>query len=151
MNFALFRFATRFPTVCAVCRRRAVWLGYAPLGNFQSLQRDYPIVWLCKDNGCHRAAKRFYHMEASHLDVLERAAVLEAGTDAGSYLEELGATDMAQLTKDQWLEFLRRVVTGFEKKLRSKIVEEVKTAEEAKARMERTMRESIMRANGAVS
>ena len=40
------RFATKEPTVCAVCRRHAVWIGY------HTGQRK-PIVWLCDDNDCH--------------------------------------------------------------------------------------------------
>lgn len=32
---------------------------------------------------------------------------------AGEYLDELGKTDLATLTRDEWLEFLHVVVKGY--------------------------------------
>jgi hypothetical protein len=109
------RFATKQPTVCAVCRRRAVWLGYAP-------NHRGPIVWLCDDNGCHAAARKVYRMPPSMLDAYEIGAALEAGADAGAYLEEIGKTDLARLTGDEWREFLHRLYVGFEVVMRRKIL-----------------------------
>jgi hypothetical protein len=48
--------------------------------------------------------------------------MLEAGGIAASYLEELGTTDIAKLGPDQWREFLRRLLTGYEHVLRRKIL-----------------------------
>jgi hypothetical protein len=112
---AISRFATKQPTVCAVCRRRAMWLGYAP-------NHRGPYIWLCDDNGCHAAAKRVYAMPNPILDAYEIGAALEAGADAGAYLEELGKTDLAQLTGDEWREFLHRLYVGFEQVMRRKIL-----------------------------
>jgi hypothetical protein len=111
------RFATKEPTVCAVCRRHAVWLGYTPRPHGR------PIVWLCDDNGCHRAAKEIYKMPSSILDAYEIGSALEAGKLAGAYLDEIGKTDIAALSGDEWREFLRRIVVGFEQTLRRKILE----------------------------
>jgi hypothetical protein len=119
---ALHRFATREPTVCAVCRRRAVWLGYAPLRRKLGLSADDPIVWLCDSNHCHRAARSIYTMPAPDLDALEQAAALEAGAEAAAYLEQCGTTDLAKLHENEWREFLRRLLTGFEQILRRKIL-----------------------------
>jgi hypothetical protein len=105
------RFATSEPTVCAVCRRRAVWLGYAP--------PCAPVVWLCDDAGCHAAAEEVYSMTSSELDEHETAAMLEGGEQAGSYLDEIGETDLARLSREQWLELLRRLLTGYEHALRN--------------------------------
>jgi Family of unknown function (DUF6511) len=114
------RFATEEPTACAVCRRRAVWLGYAPLREWMAPKG--PVVWLCDDKHCHRAVRSIYTMPAPNLDAYEEAAALEAGVEAAGYLEECGTTDLAKLKDDEWREFLRRVLTGFEQSLRRKIL-----------------------------
>ena len=110
------RFATREPAGCAVCHRHAVWIGYHRGGRS-------PIVWLCDDSGCHAGAKRVYAMPQPTLDAYEIGAVLEAGNDAGGFLETTGTTDLSQLDDWQWLEFLRRIVVGYERSLRRKILE----------------------------
>jgi Family of unknown function (DUF6511) len=110
------RFATKQPTVCAVCRRRAMWIGFAPY-------RRSPIAWLCDDDGCHRAARKAYTMPDVLLDAHELGAAFEAGATAAEYLEEVGTTDLAELSEAQWREFLRRLVVGFEQVLRRKILD----------------------------
>jgi hypothetical protein len=109
------RFATKEPTACAVCHRHAVWLGYCR-------HQHPPVIWLCDNNDCHAAAKKVYAMPQPTLDAYEIGAVLEAGAVAGDYLEEIGRTDLATLTPDQWREFLRRIVVGFEQTMRRKIL-----------------------------
>lgn len=109
------RFATIEPTVCAVCRRRAVWLGYAP-------QQRKEAIWLCDDSYCHQVAKKVYVMPTKQLDEYEIAATLKGGDEAGSYLEEIGKTDLAALDAGEWREFLRRVVTGYEHEMRRKLL-----------------------------
>jgi len=111
------RFATRQPTACAVCRRHAVWLGYAP-----RKPDRLPTIWLCDDEYCHAAAARVYAMPGKMLDAHELGAMLEAGNIAGCYLEELGTTDLAKLDPGQWREFLRQLLTGYEAVLRRKIL-----------------------------
>jgi hypothetical protein len=116
VNNVITRFATREPTLCAVCRRRAVRLGYAP-------KPSAAIVWLCDDHDCHGAAKGVYKMPTSTLDAYEIGAALEAGALAGGYLDEIGKSDLAALDRDQWREFLRRLLVGFEHAMRRKILE----------------------------
>jgi hypothetical protein len=111
------RFATRVPTACAVCRRYAVWLGYRP-----PKQDRAPIIWLCDDEYCHAAAAGVYVMPKDILEAHELGAMLEAGAIAAGYLEELGTTDIAMLDPEQWREFLRRLLTGYEHVLRRKIL-----------------------------
>jgi hypothetical protein len=108
--------ATPKPAACAVCRRHAVWLGYAP-----SKPNRMPVIWLCDDNGCHAAARKVDAMPEPVLDAYELGAMLEAGNIAGSYLKEIGETDIAKLDREQWREFLRRLLTGYERALRRKI------------------------------
>lgn len=113
----LARFATAQPTVCAICRRHAVWLGYAP-----SKPAPLPTIWLCDDAYCHAAAAKVYAMPKAQLEAYELGAVLETGTVAVSYLETVGQTDLAQLDREQWREYLRLLLTSYEHILRRKIL-----------------------------
>jgi hypothetical protein len=109
------RFATKEPTLCAVCRRRAEWLGYNNGGRSA-------VIWLCNEDDCIAAGKVIYNMPQQMLDAYEATALLEAGDKAGGYLDEIGITDLARLDRDQWREFLRRIVVGYEEVLRRKIL-----------------------------
>lgn len=62
-------------------------------------------------------------MPGPDLDAYEEAAALEAGAEAAGFLEECQTADLAQLCDEEWREFLRRFVTGFEKTLHRKILE----------------------------
>jgi hypothetical protein len=117
MSNAVSRFATKEPAACAVCRRHAVWLGYG-----SSKRERPPVIWLCDDNGCHAAAKKVYAMPNEMLDAYETGSALEAGADAGGYLEGIGKTDIATLDAGEWREFLRRLLVGYELALRRKIL-----------------------------
>jgi hypothetical protein len=110
------RFATEKPTACAVCHRRAMWVGFAP-------SNRSPIAWLCDDTGCHRVARSIYKMPDVILDAFEQGAAFEAGAAAAGYLEEVGTTDLAKLSEAEWREFLRRLIVGFEQVLRRKILD----------------------------
>ena len=114
MSNLLSRFATKEPTICVVCRRHAVWLGYP------ATARPF---WLCDDGSCHKAAKEIYKMPSSILDAYEIGSALEAGKLAGAYLDEIAKTDLAALSGDEWREFLRRIIVGFEQIIRRKILE----------------------------
>jgi hypothetical protein len=114
LNNILARFATKEPTLCAVCRRHAVWLGYPATAR---------PAWLCDHNGCRVAAERIHAMPSSLLDAYEIGSALEAGRLAGTYLDEIGKTDIAMLNSDKWREFLRRIIVGFEQVMRRKILE----------------------------
>lgn len=109
------RFGTKEPTCCAVCRRRAWWLGYSP-------SQGQTIIWLCDSNECHALGKVVYKMPTNRLDQYEKAAAVEAGNEGGAFLDELGVTDLAKLTEGQYGEYLRRVIVGFERSLRTMIL-----------------------------
>jgi Family of unknown function (DUF6511) len=117
MHPALVRYMGKVPTVCAICRRRAAGFGYTPrkhaIGN---------VVWLCGSEYCHRAAKEFYAMSAERFDEYELGAMLEAGRDAGGYLDKIGKTDLKLLSGEEWREFLSRLLTGYEHALRRKLL-----------------------------
>jgi hypothetical protein len=117
MHPALTRYMGKLPTVCATCRRRAAGFGYS--------RRPHAInnvIWLCGSRHCHQAAKRFYAMSTEQFDEYELGAMLEAGRDAGRYLDEIGKTDLKVLNRDEWREFLLRLLAGYEQALRRKLL-----------------------------
>src|SRR5262249_24475154 len=116
MHYAIVRYATKVPTACAVCRRHAWWIGYSPRP-----QRMRNVVWLCNRNQCHALARRSYAMSAEQFDECELGAMLEAGRSAGGYLDEIGKTDLQLLSREEWREFLFRMLTGYEQALRRKL------------------------------
>ena len=116
MHHAIVRYMTKVPTACAVCRRHAWWIGYAPQPH-----RMHNVVWLCNRNQCHTLARRFYAMSAEQFDEYELGAMLEAGRSAGGYLDEIGKTDLQLLSREEWREFLFRLLTGYEQTLRRKL------------------------------
>jgi hypothetical protein len=112
---SLRRFATKEPTVCAVCRRRAWSIGYA------EGYRSSPLLWLCDNIECISLAKKVYRMKQQELDFFEMLALEDAGNEAGAYLDEINQTDLAKLTPEQWLTFRRRLVFGFGERLRHRL------------------------------
>jgi|ERR1700751_778919 hypothetical protein len=100
------RFATKEPTVCAVCRRRAWQLCYAP-------RQNAPMLWLCDDIECISLGKVVYNMAQKDLDAFELIALNEAGRDAGAYLDEIGVGEIfAKVSPEQWINFLKRAQFG---------------------------------------
>lgn len=61
-------------------------------------------------------------MNSFVLDEYEIGSALEAGEAAGLYLEQIRKTDLANLTDDEWREFLRTLFRSFEKVMRRKIL-----------------------------
>lgn len=98
---ALARYATIEPSCCCVCRRWASGIGYAP-------RQKFPIAWVCERPECLQAIKGIYAMRASDLEHLERLALDEGGDAAGAYLDEIGKTDLAELSANEWREFRER-------------------------------------------
>ena len=108
------RFSTPNPTLCTVCRRRAVALAHLT-------KRSGQPLWLCDSPDCHRLAPEVAKMPLDQLDVLERAASEEAFGQACDYLDGLRKTDLAKATTQELAEFQRLYLTGYEKLLRQKI------------------------------
>ena len=91
--------------VCAVCGRPGTGHGFAP-------SDLHPIAWLCDDTDCIPIARDTYRMPQQKLTRIERLAVHQGGDAGGAYLDEIGKTDLASLTEDEWFEFLERVEAG---------------------------------------
>lgn len=116
MSNILSRFATSEPCGCAVCHRRAVGLGYAP-------KQGQKLLWLCDDKDCHAVSGKVYKMPQAQLDAFELGAAIEGGNQGGAFLDEIGKSDLAVLDADEWREFLRRIITGFEATMRKRILD----------------------------
>lgn len=116
MSNILSRYATSEPTGCAVCHRRAVGLGYAP-------RQGEKLIWLCDDKDCHAVSGKVYRMPQAQLDAYEIGATRAGLESGGAFLDEIGITDLAALDGDQFLEFGRRIITGFEATMRKRILD----------------------------
>lgn len=55
----------------------------------------------------------------------ERKAAVEGGNVGGAYLDEIGKTDLASLTREEWAEFCGRLFQGACEALRAQADDEV--------------------------
>ena len=55
------------------------------------------------------------------LDRYEELALQAGGQEAGAYLEQIGKTDLALLTPEEWESFLRLVLIGYADRMREQI------------------------------
>jgi hypothetical protein len=99
------------PHICFICRRRA---GANGVG---SPRRQ---GWVCNACGIP-LGKRVIHMSDEAFDEFEISAIEEAGNEAGAYLDDLGKTDLATLTPDEWRHFLRTFLRAFETNVRRRV------------------------------
>lgn len=51
----------------------------------------------------------------------ELAAMEEGGVLGGEYLDSIGKSDLGQLTEDEWLTFLRCVVSGYIEEMQRRV------------------------------
>jgi hypothetical protein len=110
---------TRFETsLCSVCRRYATGAGYTP-------NHRKPILWVCDDPICLEIAIRTYSMSQDKFTQFERIAAEEGAMVAGPYLEQIGKTDIRELTRDEYFEFARRIIAGYRNHLQALCNEEV--------------------------
>ena len=91
---------------CAVCQGEAFEIH---IGRFR----------VCEDPRCAEVAKVWLVREPDGSTHWEREAMRAGGKAGGLYLQhEVKATDLRKLTKDQYAEYVRRVVTGYRNELR---------------------------------
>ncbi|WP_370677079.1 DUF6511 domain-containing protein [Pleomorphomonas sp. PLEO] len=100
---------------CGICQRRADGIGFAPDGRM-------PAVWVCNDCGLGRARQA---ARMRDFDVVERRAFTWASRRAGAFLDTIGKTDLAVLTREEYEGFLTAFQTHF--------VEEIRRLVEGKA------------------
>jgi hypothetical protein len=102
--------AERHPVVapsypCAVCNRASA--GFS----FSAPDARTPTVFFC--SMCCSEVWMVAHRMKIELIRDEVAAALAGGRAAGAYLDQLGRTDMAQLSRVQWAEFCERLTRGY--------------------------------------
>lgn len=100
---ASYHFAT-----CGICQRRADGIGFSPSGRM-------PAVWVCNDCGTDRARAA---VRLRDFDATERQAFTWAARRAGEFLDTIGKTDFAVLTRDEYEGFLRAFQTHFVDEIR---------------------------------
>ena len=102
-----------FDTRCLCwCGRRQRGFGFAP-------RRHDPITWACSPE-CSKMSAKARFMDHD-LDRYEELALLAGGQEAGAYLEQIGKTDLALLTPEEWESFLRLVLIGYADRMREQI------------------------------
>jgi len=90
---------------CAVCNRASAGFAFsapgpgAPPALFCSMHCSE--VWMVA------------HRKGIELTRDEAAAALAGGKAAGAYLDELGRTDLGQLSRIEWAEFCERLTRGY--------------------------------------
>jgi hypothetical protein len=64
-------------------------------------------------------------MARKQLDDFERRALEDGGNAGGAYLDEIGKTDLAALSEQEWGEFLGLVLKGYAESMREIVSREV--------------------------
>ena len=90
---------------CAVCNRASA--GFA----FSAPVAREPPVFFCSMH-CSEAWM-IAHRKKIELTPDEATAALAGGKVAGAFLEQLGRTDLAQLSRVEWAEFCERLTRGY--------------------------------------
>ena len=103
--------STDYSVICAVCRGHAGPRGYKP-------SRHEGAIWFCDDERCQALAARAYGMAKDKLEAYEQRAGMSAGDKAGQFLDEINKTDLAELTREEWEEFIGRIIIGFQSEMR---------------------------------
>lgn len=83
---------------CATCQRQSTgWAIHTPAGDFHQ--------FCSKD-----CAETF--MDHAPLNHDETKAAIAGGDAGGAYLDQIGKTDLATMTADEWAEFCGRMFAG---------------------------------------
>lgn len=93
------------PYPCVVCDRASA--GFA----FSAPQSQTPPVFFCSMQ-CSEVWM-VAHRKRIELTRDEAAATLAGGKVAGAFLEQLGRTDLRQLSRVEWAEFCERLTRGY--------------------------------------
>lgn len=104
------------PADCWLCKRRAEGLG---LGPPEGDRWNKNPRWVCSE--CVPLAREIRNMK--YFDPYENIAIADAGEKAGEYLDSIDKSDLATLTTEEWIKFLRFVVVAFGDSLRAQIAE----------------------------
>lgn len=76
------------------------------------------MLWTCGSPDCNVTLQRVYGMSVESLSQVEMEAINKAGAVAGAWLDDVGKTDLAALSRDEWEQFLCRLIDGYQCELR---------------------------------
>ena len=93
------------PYPCGVCKRASA--GFA----FCAPQSQTPPVFFC--SMLCSEVWMIAHRKKIELTRDEATAAIAGGKVAGAFLEQLGRTDLAQLSRVEWAEFCERLTRGY--------------------------------------
>lgn len=94
---------------CPICKRA----GGAVTISYQNQMMEH----LCSDT----CAALFIRAKGQpKMEQYERDAAAEGGNAGGAYLDRIGKTDLASLTRDEWVEFCSLIFTGAAEALRKR-------------------------------
>lgn len=108
----------QFFGTCFICTRRHDNLAHAPY------QRA-PLKWVCWPCLTVVDIKKAYHMPTRQLDQYERQALEDGGNAGGAYLDEIGKTDLAELTELEWATFWRTGFAAYTESMRKIVSREI--------------------------
>lgn len=110
------------PEICGCCLAPARGAGYAPAGFSKGRLHFKQFMWFCADPVCLAAMKDVYDMPADIFDKHLDDAIDEARRTAGRYaIEQIGKTDLAQMTFEEYHEFARVLVNATIADLRHRV------------------------------
>ena len=100
--------------MCPVCSGHAGGHGFV-------LGRSRVPIWACNDPTCISLLPKVYAMSTHQLDAYEQKAIEEGGAEAGAYLDSLGRFSLAELSVEEWGEFCKRMLHGFQDSMRRQV------------------------------
>lgn len=106
-------------TICGVCAGQGEGFAYSPPG-----RPDAEILWTCSAADCREIARNTHHMTQERFNRIEAMAVEESGNVAGQFLDGLGKTDLATMTREEWDIFCRTMIDGYRTALRETMKDE---------------------------
>lgn len=109
------------PADCWACKRMSGGLGLGPPGNNNFSKAPWATNprWVCAD--CVDIAKELRTVRK--LDPYELSARRDAVDKIGSFLEEIGKTDLGDFTEEQALELVTIAINEFGESLRRQVAE----------------------------
>lgn len=99
---------------CSICKRRASRL---------TLDTEGGRTWhVCESISCVAVVEHASSMKRESFDAFEALALVDGGKAGGGYLDSIGVTDLARLSKDQYHQFLQTVLSGYAQSMRSRLI-----------------------------
>lgn len=106
--------------LCAVCRRPAIGLAWAP----KRIKSITQIAWVCDDPECIAIAKDSYEMRQLEFNRVDAMATVDAGAALEAYCEKIGKSDLRELTADEWDHALKTTIGSYRAALKGRLKNE---------------------------